>query len=139
MTIRQAISRTIINWDQAEGPGPKLTTPRLPAIESLVSPQLGLPNSQRMRRREINPKPKTLATEVSDETDYVKVDGRFHPGTVCLGANSLPEFSIYKHTIFYPGTMIGSANKDGEIMSMVTAGILVEKDGERRLTCSHHC
>ncbi|KIL86385.1 hypothetical protein FAVG1_10214 [Fusarium avenaceum] len=75
-----------------------------------------LPNTERKITREVKPNPKTYGKEICDETDYVKLRNKF-----------------------YPGTMIGSADKHGSLYSMVTAGILVEKDGERRLTCSYHC
>lgn len=73
-----------------------------------------LPNTQR-RRRVIAPKPPHLAEMIVDETDYVSTDGKF-----------------------YPGTMLNSVDKSGEVYSSVTSGVLIEKDGEKRLTCSFH-
>ena len=35
--------------------------------------------------------------------------------------------------------MIGSASQEGELCSTGTAGILIEKGNEQRLTCSFHC
>ncbi|RBR24569.1 uncharacterized protein FIESC28_02619 [Fusarium coffeatum] len=75
-----------------------------------------LPNSERNRTREIKPDPTTYGQEICDETDYVAMDGKF-----------------------YPGTMIGSVDEEGELCSVVTAGILIEKGDEQRLTCSFHC
>ncbi|KAH7267557.1 uncharacterized protein BKA55DRAFT_684827 [Fusarium redolens] len=75
-----------------------------------------LPNSERKRAREVKPNPKMYENQICDETDYVSLDKKF-----------------------YPGTMIGSTDQHGSLYSAVTAGILVEKEGERRLTCSFHC
>ncbi|KAF4485546.1 hypothetical protein FAGAP_11609 [Fusarium agapanthi] len=74
-----------------------------------------LPNTERRRTRVVKPDPRHLDNLIADETDYVT-----------------------KGRKFYPGTMIGSVNKDGEIIESATAGILIEKDGKRRLTCSFH-
>ncbi|KAG5815339.1 hypothetical protein H9Q74_010038 [Fusarium xylarioides] len=74
-----------------------------------------LPNAERRRKRVVKPNPKDFENLVADDTDYVTKDGKF-----------------------YPGTMIGSTNKDGTIRYSATAGILVEKEGKRRLTCSFH-
>ena len=73
-----------------------------------------LPNTERCRSA-TTPTPKALESDVADETDYVKADGRF-----------------------YPGTMINSTDRAGPVYSSGTAGVLVEKDGEQRLTCSCH-
>ncbi|KAK1762517.1 hypothetical protein QBC33DRAFT_601374 [Phialemonium atrogriseum] len=73
-----------------------------------------LPNTERCRSA-TTPTPKALESDVADETDYVKADGRF-----------------------YPGTMINSTDRAGTMYSSGTAGVLVEKDGEQRLTCSYH-
>ncbi|KAJ4307535.1 hypothetical protein N0V84_012661 [Fusarium piperis] len=73
-----------------------------------------LPNSER-RRRVIKPQPRLHESEVYDDTDYVEVDGKF-----------------------YPGTMISSVGKEG-IYNSVTAGVLVQKGDQQRLTCSFHC
>ncbi|EON98243.1 hypothetical protein UCRPA7_6215 [Phaeoacremonium minimum UCRPA7] len=73
-----------------------------------------LPNTPR-RSRAIKPKPAKLEGMVADETDYVHMDGKF-----------------------YPGSMISSIDKNGHIHSSVSAGILIERNGERRLTCSWH-
>jgi hypothetical protein len=35
--------------------------------------------------------------------------------------------------------MLGSVRNDGELDTLVTAGILVEKGASQRLTCSYHC
>ena len=73
-----------------------------------------LPNTER-RRHAVAPEPK-FEDGVIDDTDYIKLNGKF-----------------------YPGTMISSANKKGERLFSVTAGVLVEKGDEKRLTCSFHC
>ncbi|KAF3920183.1 hypothetical protein AA313_de0204878 [Arthrobotrys entomopaga] len=65
--------------------------------------------------REIKPLP-DRKVPVHDHTDYLERDGKF-----------------------YPGSMICSLTKTNEIQSMVTAGILIRKDGIERLTCSYHC
>lgn len=51
---------------------------------------------------------------IDDDTDYVARDG-----------------------VFYPGSMISSAWK-GNIEFSATAGILIERNGQQRLTCSWH-
>jgi hypothetical protein len=53
---------------------------------------------------------------IADESDYVKEYG-----------------------CFYPGAMIHAVDDSGENLGSVTAGILVEKGLERRLTVSYHC
>lgn len=55
--------------------------------------------------------------DTEDSTDYVAADGKF-----------------------YPGSMIASVRLDDaeDVIATANAGILVEKDGERRLTCSYH-
>ncbi|KAJ4265377.1 hypothetical protein NW762_004665 [Fusarium torreyae] len=72
-----------------------------------------LPNTQR-RRRAVTPNTRDLEG-ACDETDYVELVGKF-----------------------YPGAMINSMDKAGNVVSSATAGILVEKENERRLTCSFH-
>jgi hypothetical protein len=73
-----------------------------------------LPGTDR-RRRAIQPKPIDVNDE-GDETDYVDKDGKF-----------------------YPGAMIASRTPKGDINSMITAGVLIERAGKQRLTCSYHC
>ena len=72
-----------------------------------------LPNTER-RRRVFPPSPQDIKGDC-DETDYMRSDKKF-----------------------YPGTMINSVNKEGEILSSATAGVLVEKGRKKRLTCSFH-
>ena len=72
-----------------------------------------LPNTE-SRKRVTKPNPKIKDSDC-DETDYVALDGKF-----------------------YPGTMLNSLSKEGEIYSSVTAGVLVEKGYQQRLTCSFH-
>lgn len=73
-----------------------------------------LPNTER-RRREQKPDPKVEDSHIYDETDYVDTDGKF-----------------------YPGSIISSVSKKGGIVSSVTAGILIQKGDDQRLTCSFH-
>jgi hypothetical protein len=61
-----------------------------------------LPNTEN-KKRVTTPSPKIKDSDC-DETDYVALDGKF-----------------------YPGTMLNSLGKEGEIYSSVTAGVLVEK------------
>jgi hypothetical protein len=72
-----------------------------------------LPNTE-SRKRVTTPMPKIKDSDC-DETDYVALDGKF-----------------------YPGTMLNSLDKQREIYSSVTAGVLVEKGHKQRLTCSFH-
>jgi hypothetical protein len=72
-----------------------------------------LPNTER-RRRVVQHNPQDIKGDC-DETDYMQLDKKF-----------------------YPGTMINSVNKEGEIFSSATAGVLVEKGQKQRLTCSFH-
>ncbi|KAK3363833.1 hypothetical protein B0T25DRAFT_528550 [Lasiosphaeria hispida] len=75
-----------------------------------------LPNTPR-HRRAINPEPQVQEDDrVVDDTDYVAKDG-----------------------MFYPGSMISSSKKAGGNYGCVTAGILLRKGTETRLTCSWHC
>lgn len=74
-----------------------------------------LPNTQRKRTRETEPEPTTYSQQIHHGTDHVT-----------------------DKTLF-PGTMIGSASQEGELCSTGTAGILIEKGNEQRLTCSFHC
>jgi hypothetical protein len=61
------------------------------------------------------PQPKYFEGDC-DEMDYVALDNKS-----------------------YPGTMLRSTNKDNdETISSVTAGILVKKGSEKRITCSFH-
>ncbi|KAK1766322.1 hypothetical protein QBC33DRAFT_116863 [Phialemonium atrogriseum] len=73
-----------------------------------------LPNTPR-RALAVKPKPARLDTLVADETDYVQADGKF-----------------------YPGAMINSIAKNGQVYSSISAGVLVSKGQQQRLTCSFH-
>jgi hypothetical protein len=73
-----------------------------------------MPNSER-REREVKPTPKFIDS-ICDETDYVTLDKKF-----------------------YPGTMLCSTDpSNNKAVSSVTAGILVKKGSEKRITCSFH-
>jgi len=75
-----------------------------------------VPNSER-RRRGQHPKPQLAEDErIADETDYVAKDGKF-----------------------YPGAMISSSDKHGNTYTSVSAGVMIRKGNERRLTCPWHC
>ncbi|KAK1830393.1 hypothetical protein QBC39DRAFT_261131 [Podospora conica] len=75
-----------------------------------------LPNTPG-RKRAQKPKPEPAEHErIADETDYVKLDGKF-----------------------YPGAMISSVNENDKIYASASAGILVQRGTEIRLTCSWHC
>lgn len=74
-----------------------------------------LPNAA-ARLRAVKPKPHLdVPRRIAGETNYVKTDGKF-----------------------YPGSMLCSVTKARETYSAVSAGVPVEKDGEQRLTCSYH-
>lgn len=74
-----------------------------------------LPNTERSRRH-MTPDPTSKVDWQCDETDYMKLNGRFSPRS-----------------------MISSTRSLGAIHQSVSAGILVEKNGVERLTCSYHC
>jgi hypothetical protein len=68
-------------------------------------------------KRAQRPRPELDADErVVDDADYVAKDGKF-----------------------YPGSMISSMNRHGNIWSSVSAGVLVKRGDQTRLTCSWHC
>jgi len=74
-----------------------------------------LPYSE--HKRIVKPNPTFNGPDaIVDESDYVKERG-----------------------CFYPGAMIHAVGDAGEDLGSVTAGILVEKGLERRLTVSYHC
>ncbi|KAK1975880.1 hypothetical protein LZ30DRAFT_736184 [Colletotrichum cereale] len=81
-----------------------------------------MPNSER-RARAIKPQPEIEAEQVADETDYVQLDGKFYPGTM-IQSQPFDQTDINGNPI--------------RASSQVTTGILVEKDDEKRLTCSYH-
>ncbi|KAK3934635.1 hypothetical protein QBC46DRAFT_347429 [Diplogelasinospora grovesii] len=74
-----------------------------------------LPNTPRRSSRAVKPEPAELDNLVADEADYVRTEGKF-----------------------YPGAMISSLNKSGEVYSSTSAGVLVQKGQQQRLTCSWH-
>ena len=63
------------------------------------------------------------------------------PDATSNGPDAIADESDYvkEHGCFYPGAMIHAADDAGRNIGSVTAGILVEKDFERRLTVSYHC
>jgi hypothetical protein len=56
---------------------------------------------------------------VEDHTDYVKRDQKFYPGTLLCSIKS-------------------AGPNQGQVDTLVAAGVLVKKDGQKRLTCSFH-
>ena len=81
-------------------------------------------------RREIKPHPVPEVLDsatkqsnhddpVEDCADYIQRDGKFYPGAML-------------------GSIVSTGSNQRKVDSMVSAGILVEKDGKKRLTCSFH-
>ncbi|KAK3341659.1 hypothetical protein B0T25DRAFT_522928 [Lasiosphaeria hispida] len=69
------------------------------------------------RKRVIIPTPqRTEDDRNADETDYVNLDGKFYPGSMLYSID----------------------DSDDRAVSEVTAGVLVRKGTERRLTCAWH-
>lgn len=81
-----------------------------------------LPNTER-RKRDFQPRPSNIADLKVDETDYVNAYGEFYPGTMIQTRPFVDKNAD-------PG--------EGPIMNQVTAGILINKGDEKRLTCSFH-